>query len=196
MTRLTEGALQCEFDDGCEAIKFDETDWHRQKFGHWQAVDMLAACEGQHWWIEIKDCHGDEQASLPRLSPAEPEAVAATRQWVKEKGFARIVRINRCKPFIIDEVIEKMRDTLVALNFAQRAQHAALRPHAAWCGSAQPLTIVLLLTWDVPDFRRFAGRLQQKLTTALLPYGLSGFVVNEHALRDIGVPCVVSRIPA
>lgn len=195
MTRLTEGTLECTFDEGCKAIKFDATDWHRQQFGHCKAMDILATSQGQHWWIEIKDCQGDELASLPRLSPAEPEEVTATRRWVKEKEFQRIVRINRCKPFIIDEVIEKMRDTLVALNFAQRAQDPALLPHA-WCGSAQPMTVVLLLSWDAPDFRRLAGRLQQKLTTALLPYGLSGFVVNEHALRDIGVPCSTSRIPA
>ena len=196
MTRLTEGTLQCEFDDGCEAIKFDDTAWHKQKFGHCKAVDILATCQGQYWWIEIKDCQGHELANQSRLSPAEPEELATARQWVTGQGFERIVRINRCKPFIIHEVIEKMRDTLVALNFAHRAQDPALLSHAAWCGSAQSLTIVLLLTWDVPDFRRFAGRLQQKLTTALLPYGLSGFVVNEHALRDIGVPCAVSRIPA
>lgn len=195
MLKLTEGALQCEFDEGCKAIKFDATDWHRQKFGHCQAVDILATCQGQHWWIEIKDCQGDEQASLPRLSPAEPEEVATTRRWLKEKGFERIVCAERRKPYIIDEVIEKIRDTLVALNFAQRAQDPALLPHA-WCGSAQPLTVVLLLSWDVRDFKRFAGRLQQKLTTALLPYGLTGFVVNEHALQDTGVPCTVSRIPA
>jgi len=195
MTRLTEGTLQCEFEDGCEAIKFDDTAWHRQKFGHWQAVDMLATCRGQHWWIEIKDCQGHELENRPRLSPAEPEELLATRQWVEAQGFKPIVYAERRKPFIIDEVIEKMRDTLVALNFAQRAQDPALLPHA-WCGSAQPMTVVLLLTWDVPDFRRFARLLQQKLTSALLPYGLSGFVVNEHALRDIGVLCTASRIPA
>ncbi|MCX7256052.1 MAG: hypothetical protein NTZ64_04770 [Polaromonas sp.] len=195
MTRLTEGTLECEFDEGCEAIKFDATDWHRQQFGHCKAMDILATSQGRHWWIEIKDCQGDELASLPRLSPAEPEEVATTRRWLKEKGFERIVYAERRKPFVIDEVIEKMRDTLVALNFAQRAQDRALEPHA-WCGSAQPLTVVLLLTWDAPDFRRLAGRLQQKLTSALLPYGLSGFVVSEHQLRDIGVPCSTSRIPA
>lgn len=196
MPRLTEGSLQCEFEAGCEAIKFDETDWHRQKFGHCKAMDILATRQGQHWWIEIKDCQGHELASRPRLSPSEPEEVAATRQWLASQEFERTVRADRRKPFIIDEVIEKMRDTLVALNFAQRQQDPALLLHATWCGSSQPLTVVLLLTWDIPDFRRFARLLQQKLTTALLPYSLTGFVVNEHALQDTGVPCAVSRIEA
>ncbi|MDQ3058948.1 MAG: hypothetical protein M3R45_05425 [Pseudomonadota bacterium] len=194
MVRLTEGSLQCEFDEACQAIKFDDTAWHKQKFGHYKAMDILATSQGQHWWIEIKDCQGHELANQSRLSPAEPEELAAARQWAAGQGFERIVRINRCKPFIIDEVIEKMRDTLVALNFAQRAQDPALLAHAPWCGSALPLTVVLLLTWDVRDFKRFARLLQQKLTSALLPYGLNGFVVNETAVRRIGIPCSVSRI--
>lgn len=103
------------------------------------------------------------------------------------------MRVTRRKPFIVDEVLEKLRDTLFSLNFAKRKGEPALAAFSSWCGGTESLTVVLLLTWDINDYKRMAKLLQQKLNAALRPYGLQGFVVNE-TLQVSGLACTVSRI--
>ncbi|SFL11221.1 hypothetical protein [Azotobacter beijerinckii] len=191
MVQLSEGRLRLTFAAGWQALKFDDTAWHRQRFGHHQAMDILAVHGDQHWWIEIKDCEGFEQDNRPRMSPGDPQAVVQTRAWLRSQGLAQQVRAARSKPFIIDEVIEKLRSTLVSVLAAQRQGEAELQPYVAACNQGVPLNVVLLLTWNITDFRRLAQRLQQKLNSALLPYGLQGLVVNTP---PVGLGCQVSRI--
>lgn len=194
MTTLLEGTQRFEFPAGWEVVKFDETVWFRQHFGgQLKGVDILARYNDQHWWLEIKDCAGSEPENRPRLAVADPVEIDETRKWLKEKGYRTTVRLTRYKPFIIDELMEKFCDTLVSLSFAKRANEPVLANYSAWCGSDQVLTVVLQLTWDVVDFKRLAKLLQQKLNTALHPYGLRGFVVGE-SLQGSGMACKVSRV--
>lgn len=191
MVQLSEGRLRLTFAAGWQALKFDETDWHRQRFGTQKAMDILAVHDDQHWWIEIKDCEGDEQNNLPRMSPTDLPALEQTRTWIRSQGLEGQVRVVRAKPFIIDEVIEKLRSTLVTVLAAQREGEGQLIPYAAAWNQGVQLKVVLLLTWDINDFRRLAHRLQQKLNSALRPYGLQGVVVNTP---PAGLDCQVSRI--
>lgn len=191
MVQLSEGSLQLTFAAGWQAVKFDDTAWHRQHFGTQKAMDILAAHGAQHWWIEIKDCEGFEQNNLPRMSPTELPALQQTRAWIESQGLKPQVRVVRAKPFIIDEVIEKLRSTLVTVLAAQRAGEALLLPYAAAWNPGGQLKVVLLLTWDINDFRRLAHRLQQKLNMALGPYGLQGFVVNTP---PAGLNCQMARV--
>lgn len=193
MTQLVEGGLRLTFPAGWQALKFDDTSWHRQRFGHHQAMDVLATHSGQHWWIEIKDCEGFEQDNRPRMSPAEPQEVEQARTWVKSQGLESRVRLTRAKPFIIDELIEKLRSTLVSVLAAKRQGEAELQPYVAVYDQGMPFSVILLLTWDIADFNRLAQRLQQKLNRVLLPYGLQGLVVNDLG-RVAGLACQVSRI--
>ena len=180
MSDITENRLNFRFAEGWKAIKFDDTDWHRvQMKSRLKAMDILACHHQQHWWIEIKDCQGFETENHPRLSPKESAEVDQTRGWVDAKGWKPIVSVSRKKAFIVDEVLEKLRDTLVSLTFASRVNHPDLTAFSVSASQPEKLTIVLLLTWDITDFKRFARLLQQKLTTALQPYGLQGLVVNE-----------------
>ena len=99
----------------------------------------------------------------------------------------------RAKPFIIDELIEKLRSTLVSVLAAKRQGEAELQPYVAVFDQGMPFSVILLLTWDIADFNRLAQRLQQKLNRVLLPYGLQGLVVNDLG-RVTGLACQVSRI--
>jgi len=191
MVQLSERRLRLTFAAGWQALKFDETAWHRQHFGHHPAMDILVVHDNQHWWIEIKDCEGFEQDNHPRMSPSDPPAVAQARAWIRAQGLERQVSVSRAKPLIIDEVIEKLRSTLVSVLAAQRQGEAQLQPYAAACNPGTPLNVVLWLTWDITDFGRLAQRLQQKLNSALRPYGLQGLVVNTP---PVGLDCQVSRI--
>jgi hypothetical protein len=196
MTVFNEKSLHFVFPEDCEAIKFDDTHYYRNRFAgnNHKALDILAVQDNSHFWIEIKDCEGYEDFNEYRLSPNESKELELTRNWIKTQAphLHKTIKVSRKKPFIVDEVIEKLRDTLVCLNFAKYENEPDLLPYANWFESKNPPTVILFLTWDIDDFKRIAKFLTQKLNTALQPYGLEGFVVNEYA--KTGLNYSVSRI--
>lgn len=196
MTIITEGTLQFEFASGWNAIKFDETQWHKKRSGYGiKAMDILVQNGNRHWWIEIKDCEGYEGDNKPRLSESEPDEVIQTKEWIKEKKWEKIVSVRRKKPFIIEEVIEKFQSTLVSLHIAKYANETDLSQFFFLCDDTESLKVILLLTWDAHEVKRLAQKLQQRLNTALQPYGLQGFVVNEQNISACGITsCTITRI--
>ena len=197
MIEITEdrvsGGLKCRFPNGWHAIKYDESEWHKKHMkSQLNAMDILATDGSHHWWIEIKDCEGYEPDNQPRLSPIDPEEVQQTRQWVQEKGWDRQVAVRRKKSFIVDEVVEKFRQTLMAIAGAERDQHAGLDHYWVIC-SSRPLSVVLLLTWNDRDFKRLAARLQEKLEKALSCYGVNAYVINGTPPSSMGLKMTIKR---
>lgn len=182
---VVEGRLRMDFAEGWQALKFDASPWYRDAMGsRVKAVDVVAWQKESHWWIEIKDCAGFEADNLPRLSPVDPPAVATVRQWTQSQGHARDVQVRRAKPFIVDEVAEKIEGTLVSVAAAARAGagHASAREVQALAEVMDPgitWNIVLLLAWDAGDFNRLAMRLRDKLIARLAAYKVQCFVLNE-----------------
>ena len=200
MQTIVEGTLQFDFSESVQAIKYDESNWKNTRFGIYPAMDILAREQDQQWWIEIKDCVGAEERNRPRLSAQEPKALVKTRQWIEAEGFKPQVRAIRNKPFIIHELVEKLRSTLIGCDlagvhgFSNQQAGEQVGVHRLIDGD-QPLIVVLYLTWEGNDFRRLARGLQTKLDKALQPYGWRGFIVNDPSrLRQTGIGCVVSRV--
>jgi len=194
MVEITEGRLKFTFGGGWDAVKYNESRWHTgQMKSQLKAMDILATKDDRHWWIEIKDCEGYEEENRPRLSPAEPDEVGKTRIWIKDQGWAQLIKVDRKKPFIVDEVVAKFRDTLVALACAQRRAEPELVKHEI-VAVGQSLTVVLILTWDSREFKRLAQRLQDKLRNALIPYAVDAYVVNEPIPAAVGLRCTIERM--
>ena len=195
MPELREGSLRLEFPDGWQAVKYDETDWYRKRLkGQPKGMDLLIKDTADLcWWVEIKDCEGFEPDNRPRMAPADPEEVEETKKWVRQRGWQNVVRVDRRKPFVVDEVRAKFWDTLAALALAHREGEAWSADYGVGSGSAPDLRVVLLLTWSGSDFKRLAMRLQQKLDQALDVYGVSTFVVNEQTTAAAGLTCRVTR---
>ena len=184
---IHEGALRFDFPDPWLALKFDGTARYRQAMkSRVKAVDVIA-CRGQtHWWIEVKDCLGYEPESRPRLSPGDPPEVETVREWVHEQGYKKLVSVRRAKPFVVDEVAEKLEGTLISVAAAARAaakqaDAALVAPMAGVMGADAQWSVVLLLTWNPvsKDFGRLAMRLRDKLQQRLAPYNVQCFVLNE-----------------
>lgn len=195
MVDIVEGALTFSFGAGWQVIKYDESAWYLNQIKTTlKAVDILACKQNSHWWIEIKDCIGHEAVNTPRLSHIDPQEVDQTRTWVKAQAFDKIVKVQRQKQFIIDEVMQKIRDTLTSTVIAQRLGNAELLPFVPPSHSNSSLVIVLILTWNIADYARLARLLQQKLNTALVPYGINGFVVNETC-QVPGLDPTITRTP-
>lgn len=199
MDPIIEDTLTFTFADSVQAIKYDDSDWKNNRFANHPAMDILAREGNQQWWIEIKDCEGAEPDNLPRLSPGEPDALPLARLWIKESGYRSEVRAVRKKPFIIDELIAKLRSTLVGCSLAGFEDTDGISPDEE-VGAYRlkngdtPLVVVLYLTWDNNEFRRLARGLQIKLDRALKPYGWKGFIVNDSTgLQQTGLRCSVAR---
>jgi len=195
MPEVTEGRLTFHFPEGWQLAKYDDSTWYRQRMkSRLKGVDILAQDGGRtHWWVEVKDCEGYEPENRPRLSGTDPTEVIHARQWVEQQGLKPTVQVARRKPFIVDEIEEKLRDTLAALTIAQREGEPELAGFYAAQAPSPTLRVVLLLTWNQRDFKRLASRLQTRLERALAPYGIQGFVVNELNPGDVGLQCRVVR---
>lgn len=200
MPNIIEGSLEFDFVPSIQAIKYDDSTWKNSRFGIYPAMDILAREQDQQWWIEIKDCEGAEPNNRPRLSAAEPAELSQTRHWIEAQGFDSRVRAIRKKPYIIDEVVEKLRSTLIGCELA--GVHDPLGEQADEVVGAHrladgdlPLKVVLYLTWEPREYRRIATRLQTKLNNALRHYGWQGFIVNNSTqLGQTGISCTVTRI--
>ena len=197
MSEITEGRITLAFPPTWQVVKYDDCPWHKQhKAGQGaHAMDVLAVGNDHaHWWIEIKDCEGFEAANRPRLSGDDSETVLRTRAWLDAEGIGREVKAQRKKPFIIDEMLLKVRDTLAALAIAHRVAEPDLLPWSLFVNPAPQWNLVLLLTWEIKDFKLLAKRLRTKLEKAFSGYGVNVFVVNQATLPACGLPCTLSRI--
>lgn len=201
MVEIPEGRLRFTFQDDWQAIKFDETAWYSGTMKRRiKAMDILATQGQTHWWIEIKDCVGFEPDNLPRLNPAEPSEVSGVRAWVKGQGLDRAVSVTRAKPFLVDEIAEKLEGTLVSLMAAQRAGASQpdvqpLQPFAEVAQQPTNWRVVLVLAWNPRDFRRLAMRLNDKLRQRLAAYDVECYVLNEGESAP-QQPWTVTRIPS
>jgi hypothetical protein len=199
MPKIIEGSLEFDFKASIQALKYDDTDWMRSRFGNYPAMDILAREQGQQWWIEIKDCEGEEPANRPRLSAAEPAELVQTRHWIEAQSLDSKVRVTRKKPHIIDELVEKLRSTLIGCELAGirdslgKQVDSVVGTHRLIDGDS-PLIVVLYLTWEGNEFGRLARGLQTKLDKALRHYGWRGFIVNNSSqLTQTGLTCQVVR---
>lgn len=186
-----EGRLRLSFPAQWQAIKLDDAPWYRQDLkSRVKAVDVVAVDGMTHWWIEVKDCRGFEQNNRPRLSPAEPDAVIAVRNYAKDNDLLDEVIVKRAKAFIVDELAEKVEGALICMATARRASSAsekaaALAPFVEAVATGATWNIVLLLTWDPSDFKRLANRLSTKIQQRLVAFHVHCHVVNEADLAPL-----------
>jgi hypothetical protein len=203
MEPMTEGTLQLTFNPGWHAIKFDETPWYAVSSNlsaHGvKAMDVTALGPGgHHWWIEIKDCVGYEADNLPRLALNPPPEVKATQTWANDQGWKGRVEAKRAKLFVADEVLQKVVGTVATLTAAARApatdaHAAAVRPFVAAGMAGSRWNVVLLLTWNIPDYGRLASRLKTALEQRLRAFDVTCHVVNENITAP-ALPWTVGRV--
>lgn len=177
------------FQPGWKVLKIDEAAWYRDgdAIGNQvKAMDVTAFGPSGHWWIEVKNCHGHEVANRPRLTPSDPKPteLTDTEKWIVERGWDQLVEVKRKKLFVVDEVVQKVAGTIASLAAAERAPLKELRatsvkPYAQGYMPGKQLTVVLLLTWSLPDFAVLASRLKTRMEQRLRAFDVTCFVVNE-----------------
>lgn len=189
MNPIDVDGVSLTFQPGWEMLKIDEAAWYREgnaMGGQVKAMDVTAFGPSGHWWIEVKNCHGHEVASYPRLRPGTPKPpeLTDTENWIVEKGWGQLVEAKRKKLYVVDEVVQKVAGTIASLAAAERApltdpRAALVRPYAQGYMTGNQLTVVLLLTWSRPDFAVLASRLKTAMEQRLRAFNVTCFVVSE-----------------
>jgi len=181
MPDIIEGSLLFHFESGSKALKFDATNWHCHKMkSTLKAMDIVCSSGDEQWWIEVKGCIGFEDDNRPRLSASEPDEVSLVRTYLKKQNYDGVVAVSRKKPFIIDEVYMKFRDTLAGMTAASRSADSELLAFCAIQDGSKTLKVLLVLTWSGIDFKRLALRLQDKLNSRLSPFRVVGYVSDGN----------------
>ncbi len=193
MAKFIENKLEFDFSPALHVIKYDESEWHRRNFGHRPALDFLLSNGQQHWWIEVKDCINFEIQNQFRLSGDAPSEVEKTSDWIAQQGWSEIVKAQRKKPWIVEEIFEKFRSTAVGIALARRVASTNFEPYLEW-SCAEGLTVLLLLTWDSREYKRLAERLRARLDQHFQKFNIKTMVVNEHDFSSF-IPCAITRVP-
>ena len=151
MPEVTEGQLAFAFPEGWNALRYDDVGGFYKRVVEqspldFKAVDIIASSnDARHIWIEVKDCAGYEDANRPRFSGADSDELKETKRWIKEKGWEQQVLAKRAKPYLPDEVAQKVIDTLTGLVTSMRHNDETLLPFHPVLNN-QKLDIVLFLT--------------------------------------------------
>ncbi len=204
MTEIIEGSLTFQFSEGWEAISYDEAGgfYHRviEKVpAGLKAVDILAhnPATKRHLWIEIKDCAGNEVNNKPRFSMNDSQEFVDTKAWIERKGYQSNVKVKRIKPYMPDEVAEKVIDTLTGVIASIRGDESGLSNfHTAVRSEKLDVVLFLTLNYQPKDYKRLALRLTSKIKARLnflKPDRI--FVINESTLPN-DFPCTVMRTPS
>lgn len=121
---------------------------HVKRAGAVSAVDFVAhdLQADALVMIECKDIRGATAVNLPRLSdqPSQDERQASA--LIKKNNLA--VKVDRAKPFLPREFAKNIRDTLVGLIGAKRANDHALENLAGHVIAGKKLVCVLSLEMD------------------------------------------------
>ena len=110
MTEIEVGDLTFEFSDDCEATKYDEWQFYREKFQSIQdgtkAVDIVCVVPDEAWLIEVKDYRrhqrtkpseiADEVAAKVRDTLSGLAAASANADGDDEKETAKRALRRRC----------------------------------------------------------------------------------------------------
>lgn len=202
MPEVTEGQLTFHFPIEWQAISYDTPSGFyatvvQRSPMDLKAVDILARSPIDTFtWIEIKDCAGNEAANRPRFSGQDSAELVASKAWIKQQGWESQVVAKRAKPYLADEVAQKVVDTLTGLVTSIRQTDRTLVNFQPSLYD-QELDIVLFLTLsDTPrDYKRLANRLAQAIRARLHFLNINLVTVcNENTIPQ-GVAWSVTRNP-
>ena len=153
MPEVTEGQLTFHFPTEWQAISYDAPNGFYKTVVQcapldFKAVDILARSPLDTFtWIEIKDCVGNETENRPRFSEQDSTELVASKAWIKQQGWETQVIAKRAKPYLPDEVANKVVDTFSRLSQAIRSRLHFLNIHQVTVCNEQ--TIPPNVGWSV-----------------------------------------------
>jgi hypothetical protein len=155
-TILTEetltGKLSFKFSDKWQACKYDEQVFYSQiKNQGVKAVDFIALSSKGLLLMEIKYVLATDENSKLRFYPdADKDKIEAIKSQLTP-AQQKSVTVHSSRPYLVDEVSKKVRDTLLGLLASYRTEDATLSTYAQslFTNNNQPILVLLFLERNI-----------------------------------------------
>jgi|GEM_PF-695505 len=199
------GKLVFEFSDKWQVCKYDEQYFYQKiKNQSLKGVDFIALSDKGLLLMEIKYVvASDENSKLRFTIDADSEKIKAIKSQFRPEQL-NTVNISSARPYLVDEVSKKIRDTLLGLFASYRAQEAILSPYAQSLFTNHELPILVLLFLErttelnkAENFKPLAINLQLAIEQKLSFLGnIQVGVVNSLTLPPALEISILENIPA
>lgn len=194
-TILTEktptGELTFEFSDKWKPLKYDEQLFYNKLRGQsLKAVDFIALSTDRLLLMEVKYVTAtDENSRLRFDADADKDKLEEIKALLSPKQRNSVI-INSVRPYIVDEVTKKVKDTVFGLFASYRNKEIVLSPYAQslFTSNNQPILVLLFLERNPElnpeeDFKKSASNLRLKIAQRLRFLGnIEVDVVNSLTL--------------
>jgi len=116
--------LTFEFSDKWQVYKYDEpitgNFYHAIRCKGMKAVDFIAISENNVLFIEVKYIHSNNENGRVRFSPNDDNAILEQVRNKLTDEERQAVLISSKRPYLAEEIIKKMKDTLIGLLASYR----------------------------------------------------------------------------
>ncbi len=188
-----ENSILFEFPVEWEILKYDEPEGFYKnsviKCQNTKAIDFLIIENQRQLWIEVKNFRGANEENRMRLDPNEKNVpgLLTSREFVETNFSKEQILVSRKKPYLADEVTQKVRDTCAGLIGAFLQDMSEFLPFSTALHNKLPIHVILFLQQDeehdkADDFKRMAQRLAEKIKQQLVFLNVSVEVVNQFTL--------------
>ncbi|MCQ8103776.1 hypothetical protein NP590_06635 [Methylomonas sp. SURF-2] len=145
-----------EFSDKWKVCKYDETNpenfYNKLKYNGYKAVDFIAVSDKAFLLIEVKYVLADDEQSSIRFS-FEDNRYAKVLQEMKGKlckEEINAVSFSNKRPYLVDEIDKKVRDTLVGLLASYRSKDSKLSTYnRPFLFEDKPVFVIVFLERNV-----------------------------------------------
>ena len=195
--KTTTGELTFEFSDKWQVCKYDEQSFYSEiKYQGFKGEDFIALSSNGLLLMEVKYVVATNESSTLRFTvDADNDKVQEIKaQLSPEQNNAVIIKSIR--PYLIDEVTQKVRDTVLGLFACYRKEEIVLSSYAQslFSRNNQPILVLLFLERNpelnqAENFKPLASKLKLAIEQKLSFLGnIQVAVVNTLTLpSDLGI---------
>jgi hypothetical protein len=152
MTIFTEktitGELSFEFSDKWQVCKYDEQPFYNKLRGQsLKAVDFTALSSNGLLLMEVKYVTASNENSWLRFYPDSDKDKIDNIKYQLTPAQQKSITIHSARPYLVDEVSKKIKDTLLGLFAAYRQEEITLSAYsqALFSNNKQPILVLLFL---------------------------------------------------
>lgn len=152
VTILTEktrtGELKFEFSDNWQACKYDELSFYNKLKGQGlKGVDFMAVSDNGLLLMELKYVLATDEKSKLRFTKDSDDASVEQIKALLTPKQQKTVVIKSARPYLVDEVSNKIKDTVLGLFSGYRKNNAELSPYMQklFANKNAPILVLLFL---------------------------------------------------
>ncbi|MFZ2725322.1 MAG: hypothetical protein WAX77_03625 [Methylococcaceae bacterium] len=142
------GTLTFEFADNWRVCKYDElASYHAVNGLGIKGVDFIALSANRLVFIEAKYVIANDSNSRLRFSASADNEIVKTIKETLSPEQQKLITIQSARPYLVDEVVKKIRDVLTVLLASYRNQDPELLPYSQvlFTESNLPISVLLFL---------------------------------------------------